>query len=99
MLRWRSGGVLYNATLIVIVAGSVVSRPFPSWDRSILTEIYLCHACSCQEIFRTETAGQVVSSSPVSTVGVIILAQVINGERAPATNLAPPRPAQLTPRN
>eukprot|EP01049_Picozoa_sp_SAG25_P001713 SAG25_NODE_81_length_16694_cov_8.663332_3_plen_115_part_00 len=25
-----------------------VSRAFPSWNRSILTEIYLCHACSCQ---------------------------------------------------
>eukprot|EP01047_Picozoa_sp_COSAG01_P037777 COSAG01_NODE_3025_length_6708_cov_3.364352_4_plen_152_part_00 len=26
-----------------------VSRPFPSWNnRSILTEIYLCHACSCE---------------------------------------------------
>jgi hypothetical protein len=37
---------------------AIVSRPFPSWNRSILTEIYLCHACSCQEIFRTETAGQ-----------------------------------------
>jgi hypothetical protein len=35
-----------------------VSRPFPSWDRSILTEIYLCHACSCQEMLRTDTAGQ-----------------------------------------
>jgi hypothetical protein len=35
-----------------------VSRPFPSWNRSILTEIYLCHACSCQEILKTETAGQ-----------------------------------------
>jgi hypothetical protein len=35
-----------------------VSRPFPSWNRSILTVIYLCHACSCQEILRTETAGQ-----------------------------------------
>jgi hypothetical protein len=23
-----------------------------------LTEIYLCHACSCQQILRTETAGQ-----------------------------------------
>jgi hypothetical protein len=34
------------------------SRPFPSWKRPILTEIYLCHACSCQEILRTETAGQ-----------------------------------------
>eukprot|EP01047_Picozoa_sp_COSAG01_P044548 COSAG01_NODE_4039_length_5406_cov_1.715980_1_plen_141_part_10 len=37
-----------------------VDRPFPSWKRSILTEIYLCHACSCQEILRTETAGQEV---------------------------------------
>jgi thiol-disulfide isomerase/thioredoxin len=35
-----------------------VSRPFSSWNRSILTEIYLCHACSCQEILRTKTAGQ-----------------------------------------
>eukprot|EP01047_Picozoa_sp_COSAG01_P060619 COSAG01_NODE_7456_length_3204_cov_2.374557_1_plen_79_part_00 len=25
-----------------------VSRPFSSWNRSILTEIYLRHACSCQ---------------------------------------------------
>jgi hypothetical protein len=23
-----------------------VSRAFPSWNRSMLTEIYLCHACS-----------------------------------------------------
>jgi hypothetical protein len=38
--------------------GLEVSRPFSSWNRSILTEIYLCHACSCQEILRTETAGQ-----------------------------------------
>jgi hypothetical protein len=29
---------------------AMVSRPFPSWNRSILTEIYLCHACSCHEI-------------------------------------------------
>jgi hypothetical protein len=28
----------------------VVSAPFPSWNRSILTEIYLCHACSYHEI-------------------------------------------------
>jgi hypothetical protein len=26
-----------------------VSRPFPSWNRSTLTEIYLCHSCSCQK--------------------------------------------------
>jgi hypothetical protein len=29
-----------------------VSRAFPSWSRSILAEIYLCRACSCQEILR-----------------------------------------------
>eukprot|EP01047_Picozoa_sp_COSAG01_P071222 COSAG01_NODE_10998_length_2030_cov_2.434490_1_plen_49_part_10 len=27
-----------------------MSRPFASWNRSILTEIYLCHACSYHEI-------------------------------------------------
>ena len=27
-----------------------VSRAFPSWNRSILTEIYLCHTCSYHEI-------------------------------------------------
>jgi hypothetical protein len=42
----------------IIDAGYPVSRPFPSWNRSILTEIYLCHACSCQEILRAKTAGQ-----------------------------------------
>jgi hypothetical protein len=26
-----------------------VSRAFPAWNRSILTEIYLCHACSCHD--------------------------------------------------
>jgi hypothetical protein len=30
--------------------GAAVSRAFPSWDRSILTEIYLCHACSYHEV-------------------------------------------------
>jgi hypothetical protein len=30
--------------------GTKVSRAFPSCTRSILTEIYLCHACSCHEI-------------------------------------------------
>jgi hypothetical protein len=36
----------------------LVSRPFSSWNRSILTEVYLCHAYSCQEILRAKTAGQ-----------------------------------------
>jgi hypothetical protein len=31
------------------LAGWQVSRAFPSCARSILAEIYLCHACSCQE--------------------------------------------------
>jgi hypothetical protein len=35
-----------------------VSRAFASWNRSILTEISLCHACSCHQILRAETAGQ-----------------------------------------
>jgi hypothetical protein len=35
-----------------------VGRAFPSWNRSILTEIYLCHACSYQEILRMQTPGQ-----------------------------------------
>jgi hypothetical protein len=50
-----------------------VSRPFPSWNRSILTEISLCHACSCQEILRVETAGQedkcfTVESAPAGLI-------------------------------
>jgi hypothetical protein len=28
----------------------MVSRPFSSWNRSILTEIYICHTCSYHEI-------------------------------------------------
>ena len=35
-----------------------VSRPCSSWNRPILTEIFLCHVCSCQEILRVKTAGQ-----------------------------------------
>jgi hypothetical protein len=35
-----------------------VRQAFPSWMRSILTEIGLCRTCSCQEILRMETPGQ-----------------------------------------
>eukprot|EP01047_Picozoa_sp_COSAG01_P026345 COSAG01_NODE_1694_length_9467_cov_4.976196_10_plen_339_part_00 len=52
-----------GAQIGAALAPGIVSRPFPSWNRSILTEIYLCHACSCQEILRAETAGQVRRSS------------------------------------
>jgi hypothetical protein len=48
-------------------AGDPVSRPFPSWNRSILTEIYLCHACYCQEILRTETAGQAAAEASLGS--------------------------------
>jgi hypothetical protein len=45
------------ATIDEALAGAHgVSRAFPSWNRSILAEIYLCHACSYQEILRTEHA-------------------------------------------
>jgi hypothetical protein len=33
------------------------ARPFHPW-LSILTDIYLCHTCSCHEILRMETPGQ-----------------------------------------
>jgi hypothetical protein len=39
----------------------VSARPFPSWHRSTLTEIPLCHACSCRAILRPGTAGQEIS--------------------------------------
>jgi hypothetical protein len=35
---------------------------FPSYTRSILTAIYLCHPCSYFEILRTETPGQVLDA-------------------------------------
>eukprot|EP01047_Picozoa_sp_COSAG01_P006649 COSAG01_NODE_243_length_20572_cov_24.956137_21_plen_209_part_00 len=38
-----------------------VRQAFPSWMRSILTEIYLCRTCSCHEILRMETPGQATS--------------------------------------
>jgi hypothetical protein len=44
--------------IIYLMKHAEVSRLFPSWNQSMLTEIHLWHACSCQEILRTETAGQ-----------------------------------------
>jgi hypothetical protein len=38
---------------------AAVRGAFPCLRRSMLTEIYLCHPCSCPEIWRMETAGQV----------------------------------------
>jgi hypothetical protein len=59
--------------------GRGVSRPFPSWDRSILTEIYLCHACSCHEVSRAETAGQTGGRG-----GALTLHALLPRWRAPA---------------
>jgi hypothetical protein len=39
-------------------AGYLVSAPFPSFARPVLTAIFLCHACFCQEILRAKTARQ-----------------------------------------
>jgi hypothetical protein len=64
-----------------------VSRPFPSWNRSILTEIYLFHACSCQEILRTETAGQGQDGLSVCTDS-----PTLPDQESPAPGQAPPRP-------
>jgi hypothetical protein len=68
-----------------IARSSWVSRPFPSWNRSILTEICLCHACSCQDILRTETAGQVacriLPSSHTNPIFVLVGEQPIRAYR------------------
>eukprot|EP01047_Picozoa_sp_COSAG01_P040508 COSAG01_NODE_3416_length_6122_cov_11.318114_3_plen_105_part_00 len=41
-----------------------MSRPFSSWNRPILTEIYLCHACSCHKMEdRNGRAGSCGSST------------------------------------
>jgi hypothetical protein len=43
----------------------VRAGPFPSWDRSILTDIYLCHACS--DHFEIEDGNGADRSSTAST--------------------------------
>eukprot|EP01047_Picozoa_sp_COSAG01_P057470 COSAG01_NODE_6645_length_3566_cov_2.581194_3_plen_143_part_00 len=55
-----------------------VRRAFPSMMRSILTEIYPCHACSCHEILRVETAQEPGSGGTASGV-----------PHAPATSAVP----------
>jgi hypothetical protein len=39
-----------DLTVAAQAAQDSVSQAFPSWNRSILAEIYLCHTCSCHEI-------------------------------------------------
>jgi hypothetical protein len=66
-----------------------VHQAFPSMMRSILTEIYLCHACSCQEILRVETPGQVSLSG-----GAVGLSNVAGGESIAAIRAALARGVQ-----
>ena len=43
---------------------------FPSMMRSILAEIYLCHACSCHETLRVETAQEPEATRAPATSAV-----------------------------
>ena len=47
---WCPGLAFYDLCTGELEKLPAVSRAFPSCTRSILTEIYLCHACSCHEI-------------------------------------------------
>jgi putative flavoprotein involved in K+ transport len=47
---WHKVGEQYDLCTGELEKLPAVSRAFPSCTRSILTEIYLCHACSCHEI-------------------------------------------------
>jgi hypothetical protein len=51
----RATGATHNP---LATAACAVRQAFSSWSRSMLSEIYLCHTCSCQEILRMETRGQ-----------------------------------------
>jgi WD40 repeat protein len=57
IVEWRRSGApaiaearAHGNDVLSVRFNPHVSRAFPSCTRSILTEIYLCHACSCQEI-------------------------------------------------
>jgi hypothetical protein len=49
----EGGGGAAEVPFLKAPAG--VSWAFPAYTRSTLTEIYLCHACSCHEILRMAT--------------------------------------------
>jgi hypothetical protein len=51
-----AGSVIAMDAQLLLEAGSYARRFHPLL--SILTEIYLCHTCSCHEILRMETPGQ-----------------------------------------
>eukprot|EP01047_Picozoa_sp_COSAG01_P021951 COSAG01_NODE_1289_length_10885_cov_3.769331_16_plen_255_part_00 len=45
-----ASAVAAAAAAAAVLRAGTVSWVFPSWNRSILTEIYICHACSYQKI-------------------------------------------------
>jgi hypothetical protein len=67
----------YEEVLAALRTLPEASAPFSSWNRSILTEIYLCHAYSCQEISRVKTARQAEPAlAALAHEGLALLAQV-----------------------
>jgi hypothetical protein len=60
--RQERGWVLRRAQ-----SGADVSAPLPSLARPVLTEITLCHDCSCQEMLGVATARQVARQLPRRT--------------------------------
>ena len=56
--------------------------------RSILTEIDLCHACSCHEISGAETAGQEAwAAARTFEEHVVVLLQAAVSESLPPTGI------------
>jgi class 3 adenylate cyclase/Ca2+-binding EF-hand superfamily protein len=49
-----------------------VSRPFSRCNRPILTEIYLCHACSCRERLRRRGRGQAMHTFDLAGARLIM---------------------------
>jgi hypothetical protein len=68
--------------------GALVSAPFPSFARPVLTDISLCRACSCQEILRAETARQAQLREAVALVRDPANLLVSRGKGAGTTDAA-----------
>jgi hypothetical protein len=71
---------------------AVVCRAFPSWMRFILTEIYLCRTCSCQEILRMATPRQAARGDGPEAAATVVAAPAVEQQ-----NAAPPLPATAEP--
>jgi hypothetical protein len=83
--------------------GCSVGRAFSSWNRSILTEIYLCHACSYHEILRTTAPPRSHPSSAGTLTRVgpppqTWLSAVTKVREQPPPGPGPPTPRQQPPR-